>query len=137
LSIQLHGISVFYKDAATKQVFHTYSTYARGTDMLNVGYHSSISGGVTIGPSAAVAITCIPRLEEPLVFALQLAIELDPEDARVIRLKSLGGVQIRDRSRHRGCAPAGCRGPRSTPADGCRHGRGDAQVIGVERIERA
>jgi predicted dithiol-disulfide oxidoreductase (DUF899 family) len=32
------GISVFYKDPAG-QVFHTYSTYARGLDMLNVGYH--------------------------------------------------------------------------------------------------
>jgi predicted dithiol-disulfide oxidoreductase (DUF899 family) len=35
---ELPGISVFYKDAAG-QVFHTYSTYARGLDMLNVGYH--------------------------------------------------------------------------------------------------
>ena len=35
---ELPGISVFYKDAAL-QVFHTYSTYARGLDMLNVGYH--------------------------------------------------------------------------------------------------
>jgi predicted dithiol-disulfide oxidoreductase (DUF899 family) len=34
---ELPGISVFYKDA--QQVFHTYSTYARGLDMLNVGYH--------------------------------------------------------------------------------------------------
>jgi len=32
------GVSVFYKDAAG-QVFHTYSTYARGLDMLNVAYH--------------------------------------------------------------------------------------------------
>lgn len=35
---ELPGISVFYKDAAG-QVFHTYSTYARGLDMLNAGYH--------------------------------------------------------------------------------------------------
>ena len=35
---ELPGISVFYKDAAG-QVFHTYSTYARGLDMLNVAYH--------------------------------------------------------------------------------------------------
>ncbi len=34
---ELPGISVFYKDA--QHVFHTYSTYARGLDMLNVGYH--------------------------------------------------------------------------------------------------
>ena len=36
---ELPGISVFYKDAAAQQVFHTYSTYARGIDMLNVAYH--------------------------------------------------------------------------------------------------
>ena len=35
---EMPGISVFYKNA-TGQVFHTYSTYARGLDMLNVGYH--------------------------------------------------------------------------------------------------
>jgi predicted dithiol-disulfide oxidoreductase (DUF899 family) len=35
---ELPGISVLYKDAAG-QTFHTYSTYARGLDMLNVGYH--------------------------------------------------------------------------------------------------
>lgn len=32
------GVSVFFKDAAGK-IFHTYSTYARGLDMLNVAYH--------------------------------------------------------------------------------------------------
>jgi predicted dithiol-disulfide oxidoreductase (DUF899 family) len=32
------GVSVFYKDL-TGTVFHTYSTYARGIDMLNVDYH--------------------------------------------------------------------------------------------------
>ncbi len=32
------GVSVFYKDEAGK-IFHTYSTYARGIDMLNVAYH--------------------------------------------------------------------------------------------------
>jgi predicted dithiol-disulfide oxidoreductase (DUF899 family) len=32
------GISVFYKDPSGA-VFHTYSTYGRGLDMLNVGYH--------------------------------------------------------------------------------------------------
>ena len=36
---ELPGISVFYKDPRTGEVFHTYSTYARGIDMLNVGYH--------------------------------------------------------------------------------------------------
>ena len=35
---ELPGISVFYKDG-DQQVFHTYSTYARGLDMLNVAYH--------------------------------------------------------------------------------------------------
>ncbi len=32
------GVSVFYKDQAGR-VFHTYSTYARGIDMLNTDYH--------------------------------------------------------------------------------------------------
>ena len=32
------GLSVFYKDAGGG-VFHTYSTYARGIDMLNAAYH--------------------------------------------------------------------------------------------------
>lgn len=36
---ELPGISVFYKDPGTGHVFHTYSTYARGIDMLNLGYH--------------------------------------------------------------------------------------------------
>jgi predicted dithiol-disulfide oxidoreductase (DUF899 family) len=35
---ELPGISVFYRDAAG-QVFHTYSCYARGLDMLNGAYH--------------------------------------------------------------------------------------------------
>ena len=35
---ELPGISVFYKDSAGA-LFHTYSTYSRGLDMLNVGYH--------------------------------------------------------------------------------------------------
>ena len=32
------GVSVFYKDPQGR-VFHTYSTYARGIDMLNADYH--------------------------------------------------------------------------------------------------
>jgi predicted dithiol-disulfide oxidoreductase (DUF899 family) len=32
------GISVFFKDSRGR-VFHTYSAYARGIDMLNVAYH--------------------------------------------------------------------------------------------------
>jgi len=32
------GISVFYKDAAG-EIFHTYSCYARGLDMMNAAYH--------------------------------------------------------------------------------------------------
>ncbi len=32
------GVSVFYKDPAGR-VFHTYSAYARGIDMMNVAYH--------------------------------------------------------------------------------------------------
>jgi predicted dithiol-disulfide oxidoreductase (DUF899 family) len=31
-------VSVFCKDAAGR-IFHTYSTYARGLDMVNVAYH--------------------------------------------------------------------------------------------------
>jgi predicted dithiol-disulfide oxidoreductase (DUF899 family) len=37
-SPEREGVSVFYKDSAGK-VFHTYSAYARGIDMLNVAYH--------------------------------------------------------------------------------------------------
>lgn len=33
------GISVFYKDAATGEVFHTYSTYARGLDIFVGAYN--------------------------------------------------------------------------------------------------
>jgi predicted dithiol-disulfide oxidoreductase (DUF899 family) len=35
---ELPGISVFYCDK-TGDVYHTYSTYARGLDMLNSAYH--------------------------------------------------------------------------------------------------
>jgi predicted dithiol-disulfide oxidoreductase (DUF899 family) len=35
---ELPGISVFFKDAEGK-LFHTYSCYARGLDMLNTAYH--------------------------------------------------------------------------------------------------
>lgn len=35
---ELPGISVFYKDE-NGSIFHTYSSYARGLDMLNTGYH--------------------------------------------------------------------------------------------------
>jgi predicted dithiol-disulfide oxidoreductase (DUF899 family) len=34
---ELPGVSVFYKDSSGR-VFHTYSTYSRGLDMLNVAY---------------------------------------------------------------------------------------------------
>jgi predicted dithiol-disulfide oxidoreductase (DUF899 family) len=37
-SSEAPGVSVFSKDAAG-QVFHTYSTYSRGLDMLNGAYH--------------------------------------------------------------------------------------------------
>jgi predicted dithiol-disulfide oxidoreductase (DUF899 family) len=37
-SPEREGVSAFYKDSAGK-VFHTYSAYARGIDMLNVAYH--------------------------------------------------------------------------------------------------
>lgn len=35
---ELPGISVFYKDEEGR-IFHTYSTYARGLDMMNTAYH--------------------------------------------------------------------------------------------------
>ena len=35
---ELPGISVFYRDEAG-DIFHTYSTYARGLDMMNAAYH--------------------------------------------------------------------------------------------------
>ena len=35
---QREGLSVFYKDE-TGRLFHTYSAYARGIDMVNVAYH--------------------------------------------------------------------------------------------------
>jgi predicted dithiol-disulfide oxidoreductase (DUF899 family) len=35
---ECHGISTFYKDKKG-EVYHTYSTYARGLDMLNTAYH--------------------------------------------------------------------------------------------------
>jgi predicted dithiol-disulfide oxidoreductase (DUF899 family) len=35
---ELPGISVFYRDEGG-DVFHTYSTYARGLDMMNAAYH--------------------------------------------------------------------------------------------------
>jgi len=37
-SDEAHGISVFYKDPGG-EVFHTYSCYSRGLDMLNGAYH--------------------------------------------------------------------------------------------------
>jgi predicted dithiol-disulfide oxidoreductase (DUF899 family) len=36
---ELPGISVFFKAPHAEDVLHTYSTYARGLDMLNVAYH--------------------------------------------------------------------------------------------------
>jgi predicted dithiol-disulfide oxidoreductase (DUF899 family) len=35
---ELPGISVFYKDD-DGSIFHTYSCYARGLDMMNAAYH--------------------------------------------------------------------------------------------------
>ena len=34
----LPGISVFFHDA-DGAIYHTYSTYERGVDMMNAGYH--------------------------------------------------------------------------------------------------
>lgn len=36
-STEMPGISVFFKDGG--QIFHSYSTYGRGLDMLNTAYH--------------------------------------------------------------------------------------------------
>jgi predicted dithiol-disulfide oxidoreductase (DUF899 family) len=36
-STEMHGISAFFRDG--DQVYHSYSTYARGLDMLNTAYH--------------------------------------------------------------------------------------------------
>jgi predicted dithiol-disulfide oxidoreductase (DUF899 family) len=38
LNPEREGVSVFFKDSRGR-VFHTYSAYARGIDMLNVAYH--------------------------------------------------------------------------------------------------
>jgi len=38
LTTQREGVSVFYKHPEG-HIFHTYSAYARGIDMLNVAYH--------------------------------------------------------------------------------------------------
>ena len=35
---EMHGISVFFKDESGS-IFHTYSTYSRGVDMVNCAYH--------------------------------------------------------------------------------------------------
>jgi len=47
------GISVFLKDGG--QIYHTYSTYERGLDMLNVAYHymDLVPKGRDEGDSAA------------------------------------------------------------------------------------
>jgi predicted dithiol-disulfide oxidoreductase (DUF899 family) len=37
-SSEREGVSVFYKGLSGR-VFHTYSAYARGIDMLNLAYH--------------------------------------------------------------------------------------------------
>jgi predicted dithiol-disulfide oxidoreductase (DUF899 family) len=37
-STEREGVSVFYKDS-TGKIFHTYSTYARGIDLLNADYN--------------------------------------------------------------------------------------------------
>jgi predicted dithiol-disulfide oxidoreductase (DUF899 family) len=37
MSTDREGVSVFYKDE-DGSIFHTYSTYARGIDMMNITY---------------------------------------------------------------------------------------------------
>ena len=36
-STEMPGISAFFRDG--DQIYHSYSTYARGLDMLNTAYH--------------------------------------------------------------------------------------------------
>ena len=38
MPVEREGLSVFIKDAMGR-IFHTYSAYARGLDMVNVAYH--------------------------------------------------------------------------------------------------
>ena len=67
LSRELPGVSVFYKDEAG-EVFRTYSTYARGLDMLLGAHHylditpeGRNSGAYRTGPAAATNTTWPPR----------------------------------------------------------------------------
>jgi predicted dithiol-disulfide oxidoreductase (DUF899 family) len=54
---ELPGISVFYRDE-TGAVFHTYSTFARGLDMMNAAYHY-------------LDLTPLGRHEEGLSFSME------------------------------------------------------------------
>ena len=47
-----------------------------------------------IRPAVAVAIASVAVLQEALVLAFQLAVELHAEDARVTRLQPLRGLQV-------------------------------------------
>ncbi|KAG8970100.1 hypothetical protein FRC05_000748 [Tulasnella sp. 425] len=38
---EMHGLSVFFKDKETGKIYHTYSTYARGADIL-LGTHNEL-----------------------------------------------------------------------------------------------
>ncbi len=62
---ELPGISVFYKDPAG-HVFHTYSTYARGLDMLNVAYHylDIVPKGRQEGAGTGGAMSWLKRHDE-------------------------------------------------------------------------
>ena len=64
---ETHGISVFYKDESG-QVFHTYSSYARGCDMLVSTYHY-----LDLAPKG--------RDEEPLEFTMAWVRHHDRYDA--------------------------------------------------------
>ena len=68
---ELPGISVFYRDEAG-DIFHTYSTYARGLDMMNAAYHY-------------LDLTPLGRHEEELPYPMdwvRLRDQYQPEAAR-------------------------------------------------------
>jgi predicted dithiol-disulfide oxidoreductase (DUF899 family) len=57
------GISVFYKGDDAR-VFHTYSCYARGFDMLSVAYHwlaLEAKGRDETGPAKCPGSACTPN----------------------------------------------------------------------------
>jgi len=48
-----------------------------------------------VGSAVAAAVASIALLEEALVLAFQFPIELDSQDARLVRLEAFYGLQVR------------------------------------------